>query len=153
MNQLKKCVIFSQRCSHLNTDLFFSLEEESERLGEYAVRKGLEIEKIFSITWAMKNRHEILDDMLEYASYNKINIIVIGTNHSLTKIDMIIIDTWLNGQPSREIHIAKTGQVYTQKTDPEDKIDWDSHVYMAKLYFRHHCENLKKFTLLEKNSN
>ena len=150
MSKSKKCVLYAQ--TFVSPDMFtedYSLGVHQAKLEKYAINKKLEIEKLFYSSANMENRYSIVDEMLGYVRRNNIDAIVIGTNKSLTMLDIILVDNWLNEALFREVHIAETGHAYTSENARDEESKWDFDVYMAKLYFRHHCEDRKKAQVLK----
>lgn len=143
-----KVVIYARVSSKEQEETGYSLPAQEKLLKEYALRKGFEIAKIFSVSESASGKHQrkVFAEMLDYVRKNNIKIIVCEKVDRLTRNlrDGVKINEWMNEDPEREIHFVKEGCVLTRDSRSHEKFIWNIKVSVAQFYTDNLSEEVKK---------
>mgnify|MGYP001480319109 CR=1 FL=1 len=126
----------------------YSLPAQERVLQEYALRHGFIVAKVFSISESASkhSQRKTFNEMMAYAEKQKIKIIICEKVDRLTRnfTDVVTIDTWLEADEERHIHLVKDSLVLHKNARSQEKLNWGIRVVMAKNYIDNLKEEVKK---------
>lgn len=145
---LKKVILLCRVSSREQGETGYSLPAQEKLLKEYALRKGFDVVKIFSISESAngKKQRKIFNEMLAYAGKEKIDIIICEKVDRLTRNmkDAGIVDEWVKADKNREVHFVKENFILNLNTKAHENLVWDMKVAIARFYANNLSEEVKK---------
>ena len=133
-----KCVVLARVSSRAQEEEGYSLDAQERLAEEYCTKKQLKAPKVFRITETASKAKErqVFGEMMKYMVKNRIKILVVEKADRLTRSfkDMVMIDDWLEGDDSRQVHLIKDGLVMNKHSRSQDKLNWGVKVLFAKNY-------------------
>lgn len=143
-----KAILFCRVSSKEQEDTGFSLPAQEKLLTEYANKKNLEIERVFSISESAsgKTQRQMFFEMMDFIEKKGIRIIICEKADRLTRNfkDMVAIDEWLDKDPERQIHLVKDSLILTCNSRSQEKLNWGIRILFAKNYIDNLSEEVKK---------
>ena len=104
-----RCILYCRVSSKEQEDRGYSLEAQEKLLRGYAGRREFDIVKIFKISEnaSGEKQRKKFAEMMMYSKKNDIKIIVCEKADRLTRNfkDMVVIDSWLDKDNLRQVHI------------------------------------------------
>lgn len=129
----------------------YSVDAQTEYLEKYCSGHGLTVVKRFKIaeTASKPERRKEFQQLLDYLKKHKIEHLVVEKVDRLTRNSKsaIVIDDWLDEDPSRMLHLPKNGLVLHKNSTSQDRFMWDIYVAVAKQYANNLREEVKKGVL------
>ena len=148
MQNQNTTVIFCRVSSKEQEEIGYSLPSQEKYLTEYCERKGLEINKVFSVSESAsgKKQRDNFLSMLKYVEKNKLKLIVCEKADRFTRNfrDMVKIDEWLEADESRQIHLVKDSLILHKHSKSQEKLNWGIRILFAKNYIDNLSEEVKK---------
>lgn len=145
---MKASIIYARVSSKEQEESGYSLDAQEKFLLDYGEKREFNIVKIFRIAesaskWQVR---KTLNEMLEYADANGVNIILCEKIDRLTRSlkDAAIVDDWVHGDREREVHFAKENFVLNINTRAHENLVWDMKVAIARFYTNNLSEEVKK---------
>ena len=143
-----KCIIYCRVSSKEQEDKGYSLEAQEKALKEYAIRKELEISKVYKISESASGKQirTTFNEMLKHIKKSSINIILCEKIDRLTRNlkDAAIVNDWVNDNKNHEVHFVKENFVVNQNTRAHENLVWDMKVAIARFYTNNLSEEVKK---------
>ncbi len=145
---MEKAIIYARVSSREQELTGYSLPAQEKFLKEFAEKKQLSIEKIFSVSESAsgKKQREVFNEMIVFANKNKIKVIICEKADRLTRNfrDMVAIDDWLDKDSQRAIHLVKDSLILNKNSRSQEKLNWGIRVLFAKNYIDNLSEETKK---------
>lgn len=143
-----KAIIFCRVSSKEQEAEGYSLPSQEKFLKEYAIRKGFEVVRVFSISESASGRHQrkLFDEMLNYVKKNDIKIIICEKVDRLTRNfkDAISINEWLDEKIERQVHLVKDSLVLHKESHSQEKLNWNIRILFAQNQVDNLSEEVKK---------
>lgn len=147
MSQVKS-IIYARVSSKEQEETGYSLDAQEKLLKEYAKEKSFSVSKIFRVSESASGKHirKTFDEMILYATKNKINIILCEKIDRLTRNlkDAASVSDWIQENESREVHFIKESFVVNKNTRAHENLVWDMKVAIARFYTNNLAEEVKK---------
>lgn len=147
-NKLKKAVIYARVSSKEQEETGYSLESQEKLLRQYAEDKGLDLVKVYKVTESASGKQirKMFIDMIDYATKNKINVILCEKIDRLTRNlkDGATANDWILDGENREIHFIKENFIVSKNTRAHENLVWDMKVDIARFYTNNLSEEVKK---------
>lgn len=148
MSELKtKAVQYCRVSSKEQEETGYSLEAQANLLTDYAKDKYA-VAKSFRVTesaskWQIR---KTLKEMLDYTDKHGVDVILCEKIDRLTRSlkDAAVVDDWVQGKDSREVHFVKEHFVLNKNTRAHDNFVWDMKVAVARFYTNNLSEEVKK---------
>jgi len=145
---MHKCVLFCRVSSREQEETGYSLPAQEKFLREYAERNGFAVDKAFAVSESASGRvsRKIFNEMIRYVNKKRISILIVETTDRLTRnfADVPVIDSWVLGDESHQIHLAKEGCVLAKDSRSHEWFMWRVKVATAEYYIRLLSENVRK---------
>lgn len=126
----------------------YSLPAQEKLIKEYASRKGIKIEKSFSVAESASGvkQRKVFTEMMVYIEKKKINILLCEKVDRITRNfkEALVINDWLERNPERQIHFVKQNLIIHQNAKSDEKFRWDIEIVLAKKYIANLSEEVKK---------
>lgn len=143
-----KAAIYARVSSKEQEETGYSLPAQEKLLKEDGSRKGLKIEKVFSIAESASGstQRKVFAEMMEYVSKNNINILLCEKVDRITRNfkEAVVINDWLEENPDRQIHFVKQNLIIHKDAKSDEKFRWDIEIVLAKKYISNLSEEVKK---------
>lgn len=143
-----KAIIFCRVSSREQEESGYSLPSQEKLLTEYAAKNQFKVVKIYSISESAsgKQLRKMFNEVLQYASKNRVNIILCEKIDRLTRNlkDAATVDDWVKEDPSRSVHFVKENFTLNRETRAHDNLVWDMKVAIARFYANNLSEEVKK---------
>jgi DNA invertase Pin-like site-specific DNA recombinase len=143
-----KTIIFCRVSSKEQEAEGYSLPSQEKFLKEYAIKKGFEVEKVFSISESASGRSQrkLFDEMLGYVKKNDIKIIICEKVDRLTRNfkDSISINEWLDEETERQVHLVKDSLILHKESRSQEKLNWNIRILFAQNQVDNLSEEVKK---------
>lgn len=145
---IMKSVLFARVSSREQEETGYSLPSQEKLLREYASKNDFRITRKFSITESARggSRRSTFSAMMSYVKKNDIKIIICEKVDRLTRNfkDAVMIDSWLEQDKERQIHLVKDSLVLHKDSRSQEKLNWGIRILFAKNYIDNLSEEVKK---------
>lgn len=145
---MEKAIISCRVSSKIQSDTGYSLDAQEKLLKEYATKNDLKVVKIYRISESASGKQvrKIFNEMIQFATKNKISIILCEKIDRLTRNpkDAVMIDDWIKENPSRAVHFVKENFVLNSQTKAHENLVWDMKVAIARFYANNLSEEVRK---------
>lgn len=143
-----KAIVYCRVSSKEQEDTGYSLDSQGKLLTEYADKNKFSIEKAYRISESASGKQvrEKFNQVLEYATKNKIDIILCEKIDRLTRNlkDAATVDDWVKENLNRAVHFVKENFILSQQTKAHDNFIWDMKVAVARFYTNNLSEEVRK---------
>jgi len=144
----RKCLNYCRVSSREQEESGYSLPAQEKLLKDYALNKGLKIQKVFSVSESASGRkqRQVFGEMLEMLKKERVKIIICEKVDRLTRNlrDAVLINEWINEDPEREVHFAKENWILTRDSKSNEKFIWNIRVSVSQYYTDNLSEEVKK---------
>jgi len=144
----QKCVLYARVSSREQDESGYSLPAQEKLLKEYAGKRELKIEKVFSVTESAsgQKQRQVFGEMLDILKNKNITVIVCEKVDRLTRNmkDAVLINEWINDSPEREVHFAKENWILTKESKSNERFIWNIRVSVSQYYTDNLSEEVKK---------
>lgn len=143
-----KAIIYCRVSTKEQDESGYSLPAQEKILRDYSNRKGLEAEKVFSVSESAsgKQLRDHFATMLEYASKQQVKILVFEKVDRITRNlkEAVMINEWLEQDEERQIHSVKDSLILHKNSRSQEKLNWNIRIVMAQNYIDNLSEEVKK---------
>lgn len=143
-----KSILLCRVSSKEQEETGYSLPAQEKLLKEYANKKLLVFEKVFSISESAsgKKQRETFLEMIRYVKENNIKIIICEKVDRLTRNlkDAVSINDWINEDSERQVHFIKENFVLSRDSRSNEKFIWNIKVSVAQYYIDNLSEEVRK---------
>ena len=143
-----KAILYCRVSSKEQEESGYSLDSQEKLLKNYAIDRELQIKKNFKISESASGKQirKVFDEMLGYATKNKIPIVICEKTDRLTRNmkDAVSVSDWLAEDEKREVHFVKESFIVNKHTRAHDNLVWDMKVAIARFYINNLSEEVKK---------
>lgn len=143
-----RAIIFCRVSSKEQADEGYSLDSQEKLLTEYAAKNTFKVEKIYRVSESASGKQvrKIFNEILQFASKNKVDVILCEKIDRLTRNlkDAATVDDWVKEFPSRSVHFVKENFILNQQTRAHDNLVWDMKVAIARFYTNNLSEEVHK---------
>ncbi|MBU6389577.1 recombinase family protein [Patescibacteria group bacterium] len=143
-----KSVLFCRVSSKEQEDEGYSLPAQEKLLLAYAMQKGIERGRTFSISESAsgKMQRDTFNEMLQYLKDSHIKVIICEKVDRLTRNlkDAVAINDWINQDPERQVHFVKENVTLNRDSRSNEKFIWNIKVSVAQYYIDNLSEEVKK---------
>ena len=126
----------------------YSLEAQVKANEDYGRRNNFDIAKVYKITESASGKQvrKTFNEMLQYATKNKIDIIICEKIDRLTRNmkDAVMVSDWINADEKREIHFVRENFIVNKNTKAHENFIWDMKVAVARFYTNNLSEEVRK---------
>lgn len=148
MNTNNKAIIFCRVSSKEQEESGYSLPSQEKLLTEYSQSKGLQIDKIFSLSESAggSKQRKLFGEMLEYLKAKKIKNLIVEKTDRLTRNirDAVLVNDWIENDDEKQIHFVKENFVLHRNSKSNDRFIWNIKVSVAQYYLDNLSEEVKK---------
>ncbi|MEI7810231.1 MAG: recombinase family protein [bacterium] len=141
-------VIYCRVSSKEQEDTGYSLPAQEKLLTEYAQRKNLSIQKVFSVAESASGakQRKIFGEMMDYMQKNNIQILLCEKVDRLTRNlkEAVVANDWIEANEERQLHFVKQNLVIHKNAKSDEKFRWDIEIVLAKKYISNLSEEVKK---------
>ncbi len=142
-----KAVIYA-RVSSREQQEGYSLPAQVKLLRDYAQKNGFEVVKEFTVAESAKREgRKCFNEMMEFLNKNQdVKIILCEKvdRQSRNFKDVVLLDDWLAGDQTREVHFVKQNLVISKNSKSYELLQRDLQVILARLYINNLSEEVKK---------
>ena len=143
-----KSVAYCRVSSKEQEETGYSLPSQEKLLAEYAVRKNLEVVKVFAVAESASGakQRKIFGEMMDYMEKNNIQILLCEKVDRLTRNlkEAVVANDWIEANEERQIHFVKQNLVIHKYAKSDEKFRWDIEIVLAKKYISNLSEEVKK---------
>jgi len=141
-------VIYCRVSSKEQEETGYSLPAQEKLLKEYALRKNLNVLKVFSVAESASGakQRKVFSEMMGYIDKNKITNLLCEKVDRLTRNlkEAVVGNDWVDSNPDRQIHFVKQNLVIHKNAKSDEKFRWDIEIVLAKKYISNLSEEVKK---------
>lgn len=145
---MNKAVVLCRVSSKEQETEGYSLQSQEKLLGDYAVQKNFEVEKVFVISESASGhkQRQIFNSMMDFVIKNNIKEIVCEKVDRLTRNfkDAVDVNEWIDKDKTRQVHFVKEGVVLNSESKSNEKFIWNIKVSVAQYYIDNLSEEVKK---------
>lgn len=143
-----KTIIFCRVSSKEQEESGYSLPSQEKLLTEYCQSKGLQIEKVFSLSESAggNKQRKLFGEMLDYLKIKKIKNLVVEKTDRLTRNirDSVLVNDWIENDEEKQVHFVKENFVLSRNSKSNEKFIWNIKVSVAQYYLDNLSEEVKK---------
>ncbi len=145
---ITKAVMYARVSSREQEETGYSLDAQEKLLTEYAVKKGLEVARVFRVTESASGRQVrvVFEELLRYAAKHAVPIILCEKIDRLTRNlkDAATVSDWILTGTGREVHFVKENSIINRDTRAHENLVWDMKVAIARFYTNNLSEEVRK---------
>jgi DNA invertase Pin-like site-specific DNA recombinase len=143
-----KAVIFCRVSSKEQEESGYSLPSQEKLLTEYSQSKGLQIDKVFSLSESAggSKQRKLFGEMLEYLKTKKIKNLIVEKTDRLTRNirDAVLVNDWIENDEEKQVHFVKENFILHKNSKSNEKFIWNIKVSVAQYYLDNLSEEVKK---------
>ena len=143
-----KAILYCRVSSKEQEETGYSLPSQEKLLTEYALRKGLAIEKVFSVAESASGsrQRKVFSEMMTFMKNRKVNHLLCEKVDRLTRNfkEAIVANDWAETDENHRIHFVKQNLVIHKYAKSDEKFRWDIEIVLAKKYISNLSEEVKK---------
>ena len=143
-----KSTILCRVSSKEQEETGYSLPAQEELLTKYALKRDLNVCKVFSISESASGQKQraIFDEMMSYIRQNNVKVLIVEKVDRLTRNfkDMVMIDEWLEKDAERQVHLVKDSLIMHKNSRSQENLNWGIRVLFAKNQIDNLSEEVKK---------
>lgn len=143
-----KTVLLCRVSSKEQEETGYSLPSQEKLLTEYCQSKGLQIDRVFSLSESAggSKQRKLFEEMLDYLRSKKIKNLVVEKTDRLTRNirDAVIINQWIEDDEEKQVHFVKENVILHKNSKSNEKFIWNIKVSVAQYYLDNLSEEVKK---------
>ncbi len=143
-----KTVLYCRVSSKEQQEAGYSLPAQEKLLTEYAIRKGFEVVRVFSVAESASGakQRKTFAEMIAFLEKHDIPHLLCEKVDRLTRNfkEALVANDWVEEDPDRQIHFAKQNLVIHKNSKSDEKFRWDIEIVLAKKYIANLSEEVRK---------
>lgn len=143
-----KAILFCRVSSKEQEESGYSLPSQEKLLTEYSQSKGLQIDKVYSLSESASGskQRKLFSEMLEYLKQKKIKNLIVEKTDRLTRNirDAVLVNEWIENDEEKQVHFVKENFILHKNSKSNEKFIWNIKVSVAQYYLDNLSEEVKK---------